>query len=143
METGEGVSRLAVERYGGGITYDKQDWRKIPTERFRLMVTDVLGKMDKRIMPDIKREWFDNHYMDIKDYATMNPGAMLFGLACIGWETKQLDHSHFKKVQTFFDNNKTWIRQFGMTIVDVLRYARRWHLWFAHGYFTDIQIIKE
>lgn len=137
METGQGISRLAVDRYGGGVSYAKQDWRKIPTERFRLMMMDILGKMDKRIMPDSRREWFDNHYLEIKDYPTMNPGAMLFGLACIGWETKQIDPGLFKKAHTFFDLNRSWIRQIGLTMVDVVRYARRWQLWFAQGYFSD------
>jgi len=126
METTEGVSRSGGERYGGGITYDKQDWRRVPTERFRLMVTDVMGKMDKKLLPDEKREWFDNHYMEIKDYPTMNPVAMLFGLACISWETKEMEPKLFRRVQDFFDHHKMWVRQAGIQLVDVIRYGRYW-----------------
>lgn len=116
MEYGE--ERAWWERVGDR-TYEKEEWKKIPTERFQNYATMTMNLVSPDLSSE-QMEWFYGHVYHIPSYETMNPFATVLGFCCIDWKTKQLTTRLFKKM------TDKYAKKLQITPADVLRYARKW-----------------
>jgi len=118
----------------GDRTYDRHDWRKSPTERFRYIAGATLDRLDG-LYTEKQKEWIENQFIRIPDYETLSPAALIFGFGCLDRE-KRVDKESFDKMDRLWKKEASWVRQFGLQQADILRYARRWELWFKDGLFS-------
>lgn len=103
----------------GDRTYEKEEWRKIPTERFRYYVFRTLSIVSAD-MPSQQSEWLDPNVFQIPSYEIYNPDAVVLGFATLDWETKKISEKRLKKI---IDKH---VKKFKLTSADVLRYGRKW-----------------
>lgn len=116
MEFGE--ERGWWERTGDRI-YEKEEWKKIPTERFQNYALQTLNLV-AAMMPQEQSEWLYSNLTNIPQYEIYNPFAMVLGFASLDWDTKKIDEKNFKNVVSN-EAPKLQLRP-----ADVLRYGRKW-----------------
>jgi len=116
MEYGE--ERGWWERTGDRI-YDKEEWKKIPTERFQTYATNTLNMVSPD-MPHDQNEWLRSQLSNIHSYETYNPFAIVLGALALDWKTKKVCEKRFKMTLTKYAKNLQ------ITPADVLRYGRKW-----------------
>jgi hypothetical protein len=116
MEYGE--ERGWWERTGDRI-YDKEEWKKIPTERFQTYATNTLNLVSPD-MPHDQNEWLRSQLSNIPSYETYNPFAIVLGALALDWKTKKVCEKRFKMTLTKYAKNLQ------ITPADVLRYGRKW-----------------
>jgi hypothetical protein len=103
----------------GDRTYEKEEWRKIPTERFRYYFYMARGIVSQD-MPPQQTEWLEPHVFQIPSYETYNPFATVLGFASLDWDTKQLSEKRLKRMV------EKHAKAFQLSGADVLRYGRKW-----------------
>lgn len=118
MEFGE--ERGWMDRTGDRI-YDKEEWKKIPTERFQHEALYTLNIITPN-MPQEQIEWMYSNLFKIPLYETYNPYSVVLGALALDWKTKKIDKDRFKMSITKYAS-KLGIK---ITPMDVLRYARKW-----------------
>lgn len=116
MEFGE--ERGWWERTGDRI-YEKEEWKKIPTERFQNYATQTLN-MVAADMPQDQSEWLYANLSNIPSYEIYNPFAVVLGFFTLDWNTKKVEEKRFKMVVSKF------AAKLQMTPADILRYGRKW-----------------
>ena len=116
MEYGE--ERGWWERTGDRI-YEKEEWKKIPTERFQNYATQTLN-MVAADMPQEQSEWLYSNLSNIPSYEVYNPFAVVLGFLALDWNTKKVDEKRFKMVVS------KYAAKLQMTPADILRYGRKW-----------------
>lgn len=116
MEYGE--ERGWWERTGGRI-YEREEWKKIPTERFQNYAEMAMEIVSVEMAPP-QREWLASHIFLLPSYETHNPFATVLGFIAIEWSTKKLSHERFKKASNRYG------ARFKVRPSDILRYARKW-----------------
>lgn len=122
MEYGE--ERGWWERIGDRV-YEKEEWKKIPTEKFRYYVNMAMSIVSPDLQKD-QEEWFHSHVFQIPFYETYNPFATVLGYAVLDWKTKNLDEKRFKKL------TDKYAKKFQITPADVLRYGQKWKTTWIH-----------
>lgn len=118
MEYGE--ERAWWERTGERI-YEKEEWKKIPTERFYNYAIRTLNMVSDD-MPDDQNDWIRSNITNIPFYETYNPFATILGALTLDWKKKKIDEKRFKMTITKYAN-KMQVKP-----TDVLRYGRKWQL---------------
>ena len=113
-----GQERGWWERTGDRF-YEKEEWRKVPTAKFRHYVDMAMNLLSVDLTSP-QTEWFYSHVFSIPFYETYNPFAMVVGFASLDWQTRTLKEKQFKKM-----TNK-YATQFQISAADVLRYGRKW-----------------
>lgn len=116
MEYGE--ERGWWERTGDRI-YEKEEWKRIPTERFKTYV----GMTTNIVSPDLsaeQREWLISHVMDIPSYENYNPFAFVLGYLTLDLDKKQVNDKKFKRIADKYS------KQLQTPPSSILRYARKW-----------------
>lgn len=116
MEFGE--ERGWWERTGDRM-YEKEEWKKIPTERFQNYATQTLN-MVAADMPQDQSEWLYSNLSNIPSYEIYNPFAVVLGFFTLDWNTKKVEEKRFKMVVSKF------AAKLQMTPADILRYGRKW-----------------
>lgn len=116
MEYGE--ERGWWERTGDRI-YEKEEWKRIPTERFKtyVMMTTNIVSQD---LTSGQREWLINHITDVPSYENYNPFAFVLGYMSLDLEKKQISEKKFKKI------TDKYAKQLQTPPTSILRYARKW-----------------
>ena len=102
----------------GDRTFEKEDWKRDPVERFRVYVGTALNIVSS----DLTRaqvDRFNARVFDIPSYETYNPFAVVLGFAVLDNDLKA-NEKRFKKL---VDKHA---KKFQLTPPDVLRYARKW-----------------
>lgn len=108
----------------GDILYEKEEWKKIPTERFQHYANMTLHLISSDMSPE-QYAWLSSHLVSIPSYETFNPFAVVLGFSVVDWNTKLLSEKRFKKM------TEKYAKQLQLTLVDVLRYGRKWQdSWF-------------
>jgi hypothetical protein len=123
-----GLERNYRDRIGD-ISYEKMDWKKVPSERFRRNMEEVVLKMNT-IIPEETLRWLENHYMDLKEYTRYNAAAIVVGLGCIQWSDKKISKKRFEHMDKTLRRHQAWFKAYDVTRIDMLRYARMWEHWF-------------
>lgn len=103
----------------GDRLYEKEEWKKVPTEKFRHYVEMAMNIVSNDLTP-VQTEWFYSHVFTIPSYETFNPFAVVLGFASVDWKTKKLDEQKVKQ------NSNKYASQFQIKPVDVVRYGRKW-----------------
>lgn len=103
----------------GDIMYEKEEWKKIPTERFQHYANITMNIVSTDMSQD-QSEWLYSHVFSIPSYETYNPFAFILGFLVLDWNTKKLCEKRFKKI------TDKYTKQFEITAIDVLRYGRKW-----------------
>lgn len=116
MEYGE--ERGWWERTGDRV-YEKEEWKKIPTERFQNYATQTLNMVSVD-MPQEQTDWLYSNLVNIPSYELYNPFALVLGFVTLNWETKKVEEKRFKMVVT---KHATKVQ---ITPADILRYGRKW-----------------
>lgn len=116
MEFGE--ERGWWERTGDRV-YEKEEWKKIPTERFQNYAVQVMNLVVPE-MPQEQSEWLYSKLSNIPSYETYNPFAVVLGFLSLDWDTKHISEKRFKMVAS------KYAPKFQLTPADVLRYGRKW-----------------
>lgn len=116
MEFGE--ERGWWERTGDRV-YEKEEWKKIPTERFQNYAVQTLNLVAPE-MPQEQSEWLYSKLSNIPSYEIYNPFAVVLGFLSLDWDTKQVNEKRFKLVTS------KYATKFQLTPADVLRYGRKW-----------------
>lgn len=113
-----GQERGWWERTGDRL-YEKEEWKKVPTEKFRHYVEMTMNIVSNELTP-VQTEWFYSHVFNIPSYEIFNPFAVVLGFASLDWKTKKLDEQKVKQ------NINKHAGQFQIKPVDVVRYGRKW-----------------
>jgi hypothetical protein len=116
MEYGE--ERGWMERTGDRM-YEKEEWKKIPTERFMNYATQTLNILVP-YMPQEQTEWLYSNLSNIPSYETYNPYATVLGFSTLDWKTKKINEKLFKTMTSKYASG------LHINSADVLRYARKW-----------------
>jgi hypothetical protein len=116
MEFGE--ERGWWERTGDRM-YEKEEWKKIPTERFQNYATQTLN-MVAVDMPQDQSEWLYSNLTNIPSYEIYSPFAVVLGFSTLDWNTKKVEEKRFKMVVS------KYAAKLQMTPADILRYGRKW-----------------
>lgn len=103
----------------GDILYEKEEWKKIPTERFQHYANMTINIVSPDLSPD-QHVWLSSHIFTIPSYETYNPFAVVMGFLVLDWNTKLLSEKRFKKM------SEKYAKRFQLTLADVLRYGRKW-----------------
>lgn len=106
----------------GDITYEKEEWRKNPSDRFRFFA--LFTATESNLFSSKERDWLDNHLLDIPNWEHLNPILTVLGLACL--EKKRFSEEKFK--QTVKASNK--FTKKGVRPIDIIRYTKAWERWF-------------
>lgn len=117
----------------GDIVFNKQEWKRIPTERFRMTVQSVLGKLIE-VYSEREMDWLDNNLYSVPNYERYNPVAIILGFGCI--EDRKISIARFQKMEKVWKKNQYWIKSYGVTLMDIIRYARRWEGWYTEKIFS-------
>jgi len=117
----------------GDIIFTKPEWRRVPTERFRLIVQSVLGRLNN-IIDDRQIDWLDRLLYTIPDYETYNPIAIVLAFCCIGPD-RNIDQTRFNRIEKFI--KQSWVKSYDISLFDIIRYCERWRLWFEEDFFSE------
>lgn len=120
----------------GERTFDRSHIKRTPLERFQVMASLVFDKIPS-FVSEKRQEWFENNIINMPSFSFLNPVAVVFGYVCIDTTTKKIDKKKFIKIEALFKNNTSWIRSLGISLVDVVRYARLWETWLSHDVFSS------
>lgn len=105
----------------GDITYEKEEWRKNPSDRFRFFALYTAN--ESNLFSPKERDWLDNNLLKIPGWEHLNPVATVLGLACI--DKKKFSEEKFKQaVKTIPKFKKRNVRA-----IDIVRYAKAWERW--------------
>lgn len=102
----------------GDRTFEKEEWKKDPKERFRVYVNTALNIVASDLSP-AQMDWFNARVFEIPSYETYNPFAVVLGFAV-------LDKDHKANEKLFKKLADKHAKKFQLTPPDVLRYARKW-----------------
>jgi len=116
----------------GDMMFQKHEWKRVPTERFRMTVQSVLGKLTD-VFSDREVEWLEARLYTIPHYERYNPVAIVLGYGCL--EDHRLSPARFARMEKIFKKHYSWIKPYAVSMMDVLRYARRWDGWFQEKMF--------
>jgi hypothetical protein len=117
----------------GDIIHPKAEWKRIPTERFRITAQSIMDRLtDVLSAKDI--EWLDIHLFTIPDYEFFNPIIIILGYACLD-NQRQLSTTRFKEIEKVWKKNQSWIKP--ISLADIIRYGRRWEQWFRDSLFAS------
>jgi hypothetical protein len=122
MEFGE--ERGWWERTGDRI-YEKEEWKKIPTERFQNYATQTLN-MVAADMPQDQSDWLYGNLSNIPSYEVYNPFAVVLGFLVLDWDTKKVGEKRFQSMVA------KYAAKLQMTPADILRYGRKWEMEWLH-----------
>ena len=126
MEYGE--ERGAYERIGDPM-YEKEQWRKIPTERFQYNAKKIINIVFSDMSPN-QRIWLESHLLNIPSYEVYNPVATILVFLVLDWNTKRLCEKRFKKIT---DKYMSRLKPEKVRTEDVLRYGRKWQDSWIHS----------
>ena len=110
----------------GDRSYEKQNWKKTPLERFQSIVSLALDKVP---LSDTQREWVETRTSRMPSYEDLNPVALVLGYVCIDQSSKKMTREKFQSTDRFLKKNQSWIRSFSVLPIDIVRYARQWERW--------------
>lgn len=103
----------------GDILYEKEQWKKIPTERFQHYANMTMNMVSSDMSQD-QSVWLYSHIYTIPYYETFNPFAVVLGFLVLDWKTQLICGKRFKKI------TEKYAKKLQLTSTDVLRYGRKW-----------------
>lgn len=120
----------------GDRTFDRSHIKRTPLEKFQMTASLVFDKIPS-LVSEKRQEWFENNIIIMPSFSFLSPVGVVFGYACIDPTTQKIDKKKFIKIESLFRNNTSWIKSFGVSLVDVVRYARLWENWLSqNGVFS-------
>lgn len=114
----------------GTVTFDSPEWKRIPTQRFQFISTDMMNKLDD--LTPAQRVWLETKMYHIPFYEHYNPIAMVLGFMCLSFDLKKITPHSFSIGENLWKKYSSIMKAYSISLLDLLRYARRWELWCQH-----------
>lgn len=118
----EGVEINWKERVGD-VSYEKAEWKKNPTDRFRFMAMTTV--VNSNLFNAKQMDWIESRLFQIPGWEHLNPTATVLGLACL--EKKEFSEQKFQQASKALSK---FPKNLGVRPLDIIRYAKAWENWF-------------